>query len=97
MYFPWGGFNMLSSATTQFHHMLQMWAAKLGVMIMSMNYRLASEHRLPAAYEDSIVALRWMEREGVTRDPWLRSYANFLKLFLANESARANITHHVGV
>ncbi|GLJ22820.1 hypothetical protein SUGI_0430170 [Cryptomeria japonica] len=59
--------------------------------------RLAPEHRLPTAYNDSIAALRWMEREGAIEDPSLRSHADFSKIFLAGDSAEGNITHHVGV
>ncbi|GLJ22823.1 hypothetical protein SUGI_0430200 [Cryptomeria japonica] len=97
MYFHGGGFCMLSAASTLYHRMCQMWAAKLGVIIVSVDYRLAPEHRLPAAYDDSIAALRWMEREGAAKDPWLVSQADFSKIFLAGDSAGGNIAHHVGV
>ncbi|XP_059075354.1 probable carboxylesterase 6 [Cryptomeria japonica] len=66
-------------------------------MLSAASTLLAPEHRLPTAYNDSIAALRWMEREGAIEDPSLRSHADFSKIFLAGDSAEGNITHHVGV
>ncbi|GLJ46813.1 hypothetical protein SUGI_0987180 [Cryptomeria japonica] len=47
MYYHGGGFILFSPATPILHRVCQMWVAMLGALIVSVNYRLASKHRLP--------------------------------------------------
>lgn len=59
VYFHGGGFVTQSAASPVYQRFLNVLAAKAGVLIVSVNYRLAPEHPLPAAYEDSFRALTW--------------------------------------
>ena len=65
--------------------------------------RLAPEHRLPAAYQDSVSALQWLHREstsssrGEKADPWFDSHADFSKVFLMGDSPGGNIAHRLGM
>ncbi|KAH9289058.1 hypothetical protein KI387_033175 [Taxus chinensis] len=100
LYFHGSGFILSSPASPHVHSMCKLWAAKLGVIIISVKYRLAPEHRLPAAYQDSIVALRWLEamkKDDAVADPWLQSHADLSKIFVIGDSAGGNIAHHLGV
>lgn len=100
LYFHGGGFCIFSSATPVVHRACQMWAATLGAVIVSVNYRLAPEHRLPCGYEDSMAALKWLQLQSVAAErthPWLRSHADFSRVFLAGDSAGGNIAHDVGL
>uniref|UniRef100_A0A0D6QVT5 Alpha/beta hydrolase fold-3 domain-containing protein n=1 Tax=Araucaria cunninghamii TaxID=56994 RepID=A0A0D6QVT5_ARACU len=101
VYFHGGGFCHFSPRSPTIHRLGLVWASKLGAIIVSVGYRLAPEHRLPTAYEDSIAALHWLRSQsrgkGETEvDPWLDSHADFSRVFLAGESAGGNIAHHVG-
>ncbi|KAF2309863.1 hypothetical protein GH714_005411 [Hevea brasiliensis] len=60
--------------------------------------KLAPEHPLPAAYEDSWASLQWVvaHADGGTEE-WLESYTDFRQVFLAGDSAGANITHHLAL
>ncbi|XP_066394449.1 2-hydroxyisoflavanone dehydratase-like isoform X2 [Miscanthus floridulus] len=64
------------------------------VVAVSVGYRLAPEHPLPAAYEDSWAALNW----AVSRaDPWLSAHGDPGRVFVAGGSAGANIAHNMAI
>jgi acetyl esterase/lipase len=64
---------------------------------MSVNYRLAPESPLPAAYDDGIKALMWLKQQAlsVSADNWWTSQCNFSNIFLAGDSAGANIAYNI--
>uniref|UniRef100_A0A6N2MYF6 Alpha/beta hydrolase fold-3 domain-containing protein n=1 Tax=Salix viminalis TaxID=40686 RepID=A0A6N2MYF6_SALVM len=59
VYFHGGGFCVGSAAWSCYHDFLARLAAKANCIIMSVNYRLAPENPLPAAYDDGVKALMW--------------------------------------
>jgi len=78
-------------------------ATAAGAIVVSVNYRLAPKHRLPAAYDDCLTALSWLRSEatnaeydnGRDGDPWLQSHADFSRVFLVGDSSGGNIVHQV--
>ncbi|CAL1396115.1 unnamed protein product [Linum trigynum] len=91
-----GAFIVASPAFPMYHHCLNRLVREANVVAVSVDYRLAPENPLPAAYEDSWAALEWLAG-GKPHEPWLREYADFEKVFLAGDSAGANIIHHLAL
>ena len=56
-----------------FHESCCSLVAKIPTLVLSLEYRLALEHRLPAAYEDAVDMWVWSQAvAGVGGEPWLR-------------------------
>lgn len=98
VYFHGGGFCVGSAAWSCYHDFLARLAAKAGCIIMSVNYRLAPENPLPAAYGDGMKALIWLKQHAsnVTSEWWSRK-CNLSSIFLAGDSAGANIAYNVAI
>jgi acetyl esterase/lipase len=98
VFYHGGAFVIESAFTPLYHDYLNAVTAKARVVAVSVNYRLAPEHRLPAAYEDSWQALNWVARNAESGpEPWLWDRGNLSRLFLAGDSAGANIAHNVAM
>ncbi|XP_044336835.1 probable carboxylesterase 15 [Triticum aestivum] len=83
-----------SFAQPPFHTFCLRAAAELPAVVLSVQYRLAPEHRLPAAINDGAAFLSWLRGQaelGAGADPWLA------RTFLSGDSAGANLAHHVTV
>ncbi|KAJ6851753.1 putative carboxylesterase 15 [Iris pallida] len=93
VYYHGGGFCIGSTAWSGFHGFLGSLCAKAQVLIVSVDYRLAPEHRIPAAYDDGYLSLQWLARNGAV-EPWLEG-ADLSRVFLFGESAGGNIVHNV--
>ncbi|KAJ1287836.1 hypothetical protein BS78_02G041300 [Paspalum vaginatum] len=92
VYFHGGGFCVGSFANPNFHASCLRLAAELPAVVLSADYRLAPEHRLPAAFDDAGRLLSWL-RDQAAADPWLAGSADFGRVFVSGDSAGANIAH----
>ncbi|KAG0479907.1 hypothetical protein HPP92_010765 [Vanilla planifolia] len=90
VYFHGGGFCIESAASPTYHHHLNVLTALTPLLAVSVDYRLAPEHRLPAAYDDGWTALHWVLSRS---DPWVARHGDLRQVFLAGDSAGANIAH----
>lgn len=74
-------------------------ASEADVIAVSVEYRLAPEHPIPACYDDSWAALNWVasHRNGNGPEPWLNDHADFDRVFVAGDSAGGNISHNLAV
>ncbi|KAM0895084.1 hypothetical protein ACQ4PT_024066 [Festuca glaucescens] len=90
VFFHGGAFLIGSADDTAYHNYVNALAAAAGVLAVSVDYRLAPEHPLPAAYDDSWAALRWAASP---QDGWIAEHGDLSRLFLAGDSAGANIVH----
>ncbi|KAK7343642.1 hypothetical protein VNO77_12548 [Canavalia gladiata] len=94
VFYHGGGFIFYSAASTYFHDFCVRMANQTQSVVVSVDYRLAPEHRLPAAYEDSVEALYWIK---TSNDPWLTRHADYSRCFLMGESAGGNIAYIAGL
>ncbi|KAF5737806.1 hypothetical protein HS088_TW13G00696 [Tripterygium wilfordii] len=94
LYYPGGGFVISSAATPTCYNFCSKLALQLSVVVVSIDYRVGPEHRLPAAYDDAIEALHWIK---FAEDSWLRDHANLTNCFIMGCSAGGNIAYHVGL
>ncbi|KAK3231438.1 hypothetical protein Dsin_003319 [Dipteronia sinensis] len=60
VYFHGGAFCVSSPFTFKYHNCINALVAEANVVVVSVNYRKAPEHLIPAAYEDSWAALKWI-------------------------------------
>ncbi|XVF23696.1 hypothetical protein REPUB_Repub13aG0061900 [Reevesia pubescens] len=98
VYFHGGGFCVGSAAWSCYHDFLSSLASKVGCIIFSVNYRLAPENGLPAAYDDGVNTLMWVKQQALNESnehKWWSSQCVFSSLFLARDSAGANIAYNV--
>ncbi|XP_021842094.1 probable carboxylesterase 120 [Spinacia oleracea] len=89
-----GGFILLSTAGPDIDLFLSSTASKLRVLVVSVEYRLAPEHRLPAAYDDVLEALYWVKDK---KDEWVKNYGNVSRCIMMGESVGGNIVYNVGL
>ncbi|XP_059628684.1 2-hydroxyisoflavanone dehydratase-like [Cornus florida] len=94
-----GGFCVGSPFDDIARTFLNSLASKAQLIAISVDYRLAPEHPLPIAYDDSWAALQWIisHQNGSGPDPFFNQHGDFGRVFLAGESAGANIAHNVAV
>ncbi|GJM94400.1 hypothetical protein PR202_ga11040 [Eleusine coracana subsp. coracana] len=96
VYFHGGGFCTGSAFSKLFHRYAASLSARAAALVVSVDYRLAPEHPVPAAFDDAWAALRWVTTFAFADDdPWIARHADRDRLFLAGESAGAVIAHDV--
>ncbi|KAL0392038.1 UNVERIFIED_CONTAM: putative carboxylesterase 2 [Sesamum radiatum] len=100
VYFHGGAFCISSTADPKYHEMLNALVKEAQVLLVSVDYRLAPENPLPAAYDDSWAALTWVAshmKNEAGSEIWIKEFSDFNKVFLAGDSAGANISHHMAI
>ncbi|XP_055822287.1 probable carboxylesterase 17 [Solanum dulcamara] len=95
VYFHGGGFCIGSTTWLGYHIFLGDLSVSSKSIILSVDYRLAPEYRLPTAYEDCYSALEWLINN-FEIEPWLER-ADLSQLFLSGDSAGGNIVHQVAI
>ncbi|XP_027357294.1 carboxylesterase 1-like [Abrus precatorius] len=94
VFFHGSGFILFSASTTMFHDFCVQMAETVEAIVASIDYRLAPEHRLPAAYDDAMEALRWIRSSD---EEWLTQSVDYSKCYLMGNSAGATIAYHAGL
>ncbi|OUZ99827.1 Alpha/beta hydrolase fold-3 [Macleaya cordata] len=99
VYFHGGGFCIETAFSPTYHNYLNLLVAEANVVVVSVDYRRAPEHFLPIAYEDSWEALKWVlsHSTGQGSETWFNAHSDFDRVFLAGDSAGANIAQNMAI
>ncbi|KAK5837954.1 probable carboxylesterase 12 [Gossypium arboreum] len=99
VYFHGGGFCIETAFSPTYQNYLNALVAEAKIVAVSVDYRRAPEHPIPAAYDDSWTALKWVAShyDGNGPEQWLNRYVDFENVYLSGDSAGANIAHHIAV
>ncbi|KAF5456722.1 hypothetical protein F2P56_026169 [Juglans regia] len=95
VHFHGGGFCFGSATSVGSHNFLGDLCIASQSIVLSVDYRLAPENRLPIAYEDCCSSLDWLGHQ-VSSEPWLEQ-ADLSRVFLSGDSAGGNIVHNVAM
>ncbi|KAK7364218.1 hypothetical protein VNO80_12718 [Phaseolus coccineus] len=90
VFFHGGGFAFLSPASTTYDAFCRSLCRSLNAVIVSVNYRLAPEHRYPSQNDDGFDVVKYLDENGTV-------LGNVGKCFLAGDSSGGNIAHHVAL
>ncbi|KAL3532206.1 hypothetical protein ACH5RR_005727 [Cinchona calisaya] len=98
-YFHAGGFCFTSKNA---HNTCLSLCSGLQAIIICPYYRLAPEHRLPAAVEDAVSALKFMQQqvllcESCDDEEWVFEGVDSERVFVFGDSSGGNIAHHLAV
>lgn len=99
VYFHGGGFSVGSAFDPVYDNYATSLVVQANVLVVSVEYRLAPENPIPACYDDSWAALQWVasHANGHGPDPWLSHHGDFGRVFMAGDSAGANIAYNLAV
>lgn len=99
LHFHGGGFCIGSAASRGSNAFLSRLVKQCRAMCVSVDYRLAPEHRLPAACEDAMESLEWLHclARGDSEDSWLSPFGDFRRCILMGDSAGGNLVHEVSI
>ncbi|KAL3628161.1 hypothetical protein CASFOL_027207 [Castilleja foliolosa] len=96
-----GGFCFGSRSWPNNHNCCLRLASALQVLVVTPDYRLAPENRLPAAMDDAMSSVKWLQNQAVLADgadEWLRGGSvDFGRVFVAGESSGGTLAHHLAV
>ncbi|PON44932.1 Alpha/beta hydrolase fold [Parasponia andersonii] len=103
-YFHGGGFCVGSRLWPNCHNCCLRLASGLEALVVSPDYRLAPEHKLPAAMDDAVSVVEWLKREVAAGeddsgcDAWLsRRIVDPDRVFVVGDSSGGNMAHHLAV
>ncbi|WCJ36187.1 alpha/beta-Hydrolases superfamily protein [Euphorbia peplus] len=94
VYYHGGGFIFTTADSSICHDFCNFMSERIDVVIASVDYRCAPEHRLPAAYDDAFEALQFIKS---SEDNWLRQFVDMSSCFLMGSSAGGNITYQTSI
>lgn len=95
LYMHGGGFCTFSAFAKPYHDFCNTVSSQANAIVVSVEYGLFPDRPMPACYEDSWYALKWVASHvsGNGPDPWLNHHADLGRAFIGGDSAGGNIAH----
>nr|XP_023896554.1 2-hydroxyisoflavanone dehydratase-like [Quercus suber]XP_023896560.1 2-hydroxyisoflavanone dehydratase-like [Quercus suber] len=99
LYMHGGGFCMQSAFTPRYHNYVQTIVAEANIIAVFVEYGLFPDRPMPACYEDSWAALKYVVSHvnGDGPEPWFNDHVDFGRVFIGGDSAGGNIAHNLAV
>lgn len=100
VYYRGGYFCIGSTFSLLEYRYTNLLTAACGALVVSVDFRLAPEHPLPAAYDDSWDALKWIcshAVDGIEKEEWIANHGDFNRVFICGDSSGANIAHNMAM
>ncbi|GAB2232202.1 hypothetical protein Droror1_Dr00011229 [Drosera rotundifolia] len=99
IYFHGGGWISYNVADVLCHDRSCQYAMEVPAVVVSVDYRLAPENRIPAQYEDAVDAIEWVRKQAVDPDgeKWLRESGDFSRCYLVGRQNGANIAFNAAI
>lgn len=91
-YFHGGGFVAFAANSITYDNLCRRLARDLQAVVISVNYRLAPDHRYPCQYDEGLDVLKFIDARKCAVLP---SSTDLNRCFIAGDSAGGNIAHHV--
>ncbi|KAL6315437.1 hypothetical protein AAG906_000553 [Vitis piasezkii] len=88
VYFHGGSLVFLSPSSKSYDDLCRRLAGELPAIVVSVNYRLAPEHKFPSPYEDGVEILKFIDENPPAN-------ADLTRCFIVGDSAGGNLVHHV--
>merc|ERR1712137_72678 len=94
-----GGWVHLSAADFMAHTDCTRIASNIPAVVVSVNFRLAPESRLPSQYHDFMEAVLWVKQQATNPigEPWVRDYGDFSRCYLYGGGSGGNIAFYTGL
>lgn len=93
LFFHGGGFVLFGPTALFYHQFCRSLALSVPALVVSVAYRLAPEHRLPAAYDDAADAV---DAVRAAVDPWIAEHGDLERVFVMGSSSGGNIAYRTG-
>ncbi|KAK9742867.1 hypothetical protein RND81_03G201800 [Saponaria officinalis] len=99
LHFHAGGWIDHSVADVMYHEKCNQLSKDIPAIVVSPEYRLAPEHRLPAQYEDAMDTILWVNKQVSSQEgeEWLREYADYSRFYLMGRANGANIAYNASI
>lgn len=100
VFFHGGGWIDFSADNALVHEGCNHLSSELPAIIISVEYRLAPEHRLPAQYDDAMDTLLWIQKQALdpqNGEKWLLDYGDFSRCYLYGCSNGGNIVFNAAL
>ncbi|XP_059311468.1 carboxylesterase 15 [Lycium barbarum] len=101
-FFHGGGFCVGSRTWPNCHNCCLRLSSELQALVIAPDYRLAPEYRLPAAMDDALASIKWLQNqtlsEGTTLDSWIKDKSiNYERVYVIGDSSGGNMAHHLAL